>query len=244
MYILHERSQADLQDCSKSILALYWDLLSRKFGQILDDNRETVERQKNGSQQLVSEIQQPLPTEPSQENQKNSGKIEPGKIERYDYEYKQEGVCNLFMVFEPFSGQRHITITDKRTAFDYAHQMLNLVDVLYPEAKKITVIQDNLNTHTPASLYKAFKPAEAKGILEKLEFHYTPKHGSWRDLAEIEFSVLARQCLDRRIPDKKTLLQEVVAFQQRRNQDSAPVNWHFTTPKRQSPDRETKTRKH
>ena len=127
------------------------------------------------TKQLVSEIQSPLPPEPSQDRPTTTG-----KIERYDYEYKREGVCNLFMIFEPMKGQRHVRVTDQRTALDYAHQMQHLVDFLYPDAVKITVVQDNLNTHTPASLYKAFKPVEAKRILQKLEFHYTPKHGSWR----------------------------------------------------------------
>ena len=174
------------------------------------------------SKQLVSETRVPLPPEPSQAPK-------PGQPERYDYEYQREGVCNLFMIFEPFAAQRHVIVTDQRTAIDYAHQMKYVVDVLFPHALKITVVEDNLNIHTPASLYKAFKPAEAKRILDKLEFHHTPKHGSWLNMAEIELSALARQCLDYRIPDKETLQREVAAWQQQRNQNSNPVNWRFTT---------------
>ncbi len=174
------------------------------------------------SKQLVSETKTPLPPEPSQPPK-------PGQTERYDYEYKREGVCNLFMFFEPLAAKRHVCVTQQRTAIDYAHQMQYLVDVLYPNATKITVVEDNLNTHTPASLYKAFPPAEAKRILDKLEFHHTPKHGSWLNMAEIELSVLARQCLDCRIPNKETLQREVAAWQQRRHQDSTPVDWRFTT---------------
>ena len=123
-----------------------------------------------------AETQIPLPPEPSHPPK-------PGQTERYDYEYKREGVCNLFMFFEPLAAKRHVCITDQRTAIDYAHQIQYLVDVLCPNATKITVVEDNLNTHTPASLYKAFPPAEAKRILDKLEFHHTPKHGSWLNMA-------------------------------------------------------------
>ena len=176
------------------------------------------------SKQLVSETCNPLPPEPSQTDPEK-----PGQPERYDCEYQREGVCNLFMFFDPLAGQRHVSVTEQRTAVDYAHQMKYLVDELYPEAIKITVVEDNLNTHTPASLYKAFPPAEAKRILDKLEFHHTPKHGSWLNMAEIELSVLARQCLDCRIPDKETLQGKVVAWQQHRAENSAPVDWRFTT---------------
>lgn len=169
------------------------------------------------NKQLVSEKIQPIPATP-------------GNPERYDYEYTREGVCNLFMFFEPLGSWRQVKVTDHRTAIDYAHQMKYLVDQQYPEAIKITIVQDNLNTHKPASLYKAFAPEEAKRILDKLEFHYTPKHGSWLNMAEIEFSVLTRQCLDRRIPNKETLTQEVEAWSKRRNTEQKTVNWRFTTP--------------
>jgi DDE superfamily endonuclease len=153
----------------------------------------------------------------------------PGQLERYDYQYERNGVANLFMFFEPLTQWRHIVVTDQRTAIDYAHQMKYLVDERYPQAKKIGVIQDQLNTHVKASLYKAFPPEEARRILDKLEFHYTPKHGSWLNMAEIELSVLNRQCLDRRIPDMDSLKQEIAAWENNRNEKSNSVDWRFTT---------------
>ena len=168
------------------------------------------------SKQLISETREPLPPQP-------------GQPERFDYEYQREGVCNLFMFFEPLTGTRHVEVTDQRTSIDYAQQMKYLVDERHPQAKKIRVVQDNLNTHVKASLYKAFAPAEARRILDKLEFHYTPKHGSWLNMAEIELSVLTRQCLDRRISDKNVLTEEVAAWENRRNQNSSSVDWRFTT---------------
>jgi hypothetical protein len=168
------------------------------------------------SKQLISETRQPLSPES-------------GKPERFDYEYQREGVCNLFMFFEPFTGWRHVEVTDQRTSMDYAQQMKYLVDERHPEAKKIYLVQDNLNTHVKASLYKAFPPSEARRILDKWEFHYTPKHGSWLNMAEIELSVLTRQCLNRRISDQDVLKEEVAAWEQQRNQNSSPVDWRFTT---------------
>jgi hypothetical protein len=168
------------------------------------------------NKQLIAETQLPLPAAP-------------GRPERYDYQYERNGVSNLFMFFEPLGAWRHVEVTDRRTAIDYARQMKYLVDDRYPDALKITVIHDQLNTHVPASLYKAFEPAEAKRILDKLEFHYTPKHGSWLNMAEIELSVLARQCLDRRIPDQETLKQEIAAWEEQRNQEGKIVDWRFTT---------------
>ena len=154
---------------------------------------------------------------------------EPGQKERYDYQYERNGVANMFMFFEPNIGWRHVEVTQQRTAIDYAQQMKYLVDERYPDAQKIRVIQDNLNTHVKASLYKAFEPKEAKRILDKLEFHYTPKHGSWLNMAEIELSVLNRQCLDRRIPDMDSLKQEIKAWEENRNEKSNSVDWRFTT---------------
>ena len=168
------------------------------------------------NKQLVAETLEPLPA-----------KL--GQPERYDYQYERNGVSNLFMLFEPLTGWRHVAVTERRTAIDYAQQMKELVDEHYPYAIKITVIQDQLNTHVPASLYKAFEASEAKRILDKLEFHYTPKHGSWLNMAEIELSILARQCLNRRIPDPETLKQEVAAWERRRNQGNHWVDWRFTT---------------
>lgn len=168
------------------------------------------------TKQLVGEVQTPLP-------------LQPGQPMRVDYEYERRGTANLFMVFEPLAGQRRVKVTDRRTAVDYAHVIRDLVDVYYPKAEKIVLVQDNLNTHAPASLYEAFEPAEARRILERLEIHYTPKHASWLNMAETELSVLGRQCLDRRIPDQPTLAHEVAAWENKRNTATVKVDWHFTT---------------
>ena len=152
-----------------------------------------------------------------------------GSPSRYDAEYERNGVSNLFMIFAPLLGFRHVEVTDQRTSIDFAHICRDLVDVHFPEAEKILLVCDNLNIHTPVSLYKAFDPHEAMRIAEKIQFHYTPKHGSWLNMAEIEFSVLSRQCLSRRIPDQATLKREVQAWQDRRNQQRTTVNWRFTT---------------
>ncbi len=146
-----------------------------------------------------------------------------------DYEYERNGTANLFMVCEPMIGWRRVTVTERRTAVDYAHLLKTLVDIDYAQAQKIIVIQDNLNTHSPASLYKAFEPAEAQRILSRLEFCHTPKHGSWLNMAEIELSVLSRQCLSRRIPDQETLKREVDAWQDERNHQETWIDWRFTT---------------
>jgi hypothetical protein len=153
----------------------------------------------------------------------------PGQVQRVDYEYEREGVVNLFLFCEPLRGQRWVRVTDQRTKVDWAHQIKELVDVRYPEAERIVLVLDNLNTHGPASLYEAFPPAEAKRLADKLEIPYTPKHGSWLNMAEIELSVLRRQCLDRRVPDVPTLIAEVAAWEARRNADSRPIDWRFTT---------------
>jgi transposase len=152
-----------------------------------------------------------------------------GQVERYDYEYKRNGVRNLFMFCEPQAGWRHVEVTSQRTMPDFSRQMKWLVDVKYPEAEVIRVVMDNLNTHKAASLYETFAPEEARRILKKLEFHYTPKHGSWLNMAEIELSVLGRQCLDRRIPDEETLKREVKAYEARRNEARATIDWQFTS---------------
>lgn len=152
----------------------------------------------------------------------------PGRPRRYDYEYERRGTANLFAVFEPKAGWRHLDVTERRTALDFASQMQALVDEHYPRAEKVRLVLDNLNTHTPAALYRAFEPKEARRILRKLEFHYTPKHGSWLNQVEIEFSVLSRQCLSGRIPDKETLAQESGAWEQERNEAGVTVDWRFT----------------
>jgi len=168
------------------------------------------------NKQLIAETRIPLP-------------MQPGQVQRYDYEYDRQGCCNLFMFFEPLAAWRHVEVTDQRTMIDYAHCMKYLVDERYPDAKVIRVVQDNLNTHKPAALYEAFPPQEARRILQRLEFHYTPKHGSWLNMAEIELHVLNSQCLDRRIPDKVTLIKVTTAWDVDRTQRAASVNWQFTT---------------
>jgi transposase len=168
------------------------------------------------SKQLVSEVAQPIP-------------VEPGHPERFDYEYERQGVANLFILFEPLRGWREVKVTEHRTRRDWALLMKELVDVHYPLAETIRLVMDNLNTHTAGALYETFEPAEAKRILDKLEFHYTPKHGSWLNMAEIEFSVLSRQYLDQRIGDKETLIREIGAWQKERNEKWVKMEWRFTT---------------
>jgi transposase len=153
----------------------------------------------------------------------------PGQVERYDYEYRRNGVCNLFMFCEPQAGWRHAEVTTRRTMQDFSRQMKWLVDERYPEAEVIRVVMDNLNTHKAASLYETFAPAEARRILKKLEFHYTPKHGSWLNMAEIELSVFSRQCLERRIGDEETLKREIKKLEEERNAAYAKIEWRFTT---------------
>ena len=168
------------------------------------------------SKQLVKETRQPLPPQPR-------------AAMAYDYEYQRNGVSNLFMLFAPLEGWRRVEVTERRTRTDWARVVRKLVDEDYPDKERIVLVMDNLNTHHPASLYQAFEPAEARRITERLEIHYTPKHGSWLNMAEIELGVLARQCLDRRIPGQVVLEQETKAWQNQRNRDSIRVDWRFTT---------------
>jgi hypothetical protein len=166
--------------------------------------------------------------------------MKPGQLERRDYEYERNGTANLFVMFAPLEGWRHIEITDRRTAIDYAHVLEDLSGHHFPNAKKIILVQDNspraggvrrapLNTHKPASLYEAFPPDKARRLVERFECHYTPKHGSWRDMAESELAVLASQCLDRRIPDTQILLLQAAAWEADRNAQHANADWQFTT---------------
>ncbi len=168
------------------------------------------------SKQLIGETRTPIPAVP-------------GQPERIDYEYERHGTANLFMTFEPLAGWRWVKVTERRTAVDFAEVLRELSDVHYPDAKKIVLVMDNLNTHKPASLYEAFAPAEARRLAERFEIHYTPKHGSWLDMAETELSVLARQCLNRRIGNMDHLKREIQAWQKRRNQAESTVDWRFTT---------------
>ncbi len=167
------------------------------------------------NKQLTKETRTPIPAEP-------------GEVMRYDTEYERNGTSNIFLSYEPLKGKRQVKITDHRKKVDFAHYIKELVDVHYSHAKKIILVMDNLNTHNGSSLYEAFAPKEAKRILDKLEIHHTPKHGSWLNMAEIELSHLNRQCLDRRIPDKGTLIRETAVWNKKRNEENSIVDWQFT----------------
>lgn len=197
---------AEFVACMEDVLDLY--------AEEYDPARPTVCFDET-SKQLIAETRVPLP-------------MVPGKPERVDYEYERQGTANLFLVTEPLTGWRHVDVTDRRTKPDFAQQMRDLVDRHFPDATTIRVVLDNLNTHTRAALYEAFAPAEARRILRKLEFHYTPVHGSWLNMAELEFSLLSRQCLNRRIGDRDTLVTEVAAWEAARNEQRASIHWQFT----------------
>lgn len=191
----------------------------------MEDVLEVYTRERNPSRplvcldeatkQLVKETRIPLP-------------METGCPERVDYEYARNGTANLFMLFAPLEGWREVKVTDRHAAADYAHLLKELSDIHFPDAAKIVLVQDNLNTHCPASLYRTFAPEEARRLVERFEWHYTPKHGSWLDMAEIELSVLARQCLSRRVPDKETLTNQVRAWTDYRNNHNAKADWQFS----------------
>jgi hypothetical protein len=185
------------------------------YAEPYDPQRPTVTFDET-SKQLIGETRPPLPAQP-------------GHPARYDYEYKRNGTRNIFLFCEPQAGWRHVAVTAQRTMEDFAHQMKWLVDERYPHAEVIRVVLDNLNTHKPGSLYETFSAAEAHRLRQKLEFHYTPKHGSWLNMAEIELSVFARQCLQRRIATETTLTQELAAVETARNTARATIHWQFTT---------------
>ena len=200
------QANAEYVCCMEDILQLYHQPYDPLYPMVCFDE---------SSKQLITEKRQPLP-------------MKSGQVFRYDYEYERQGVANLFMCFEPLQSWRHVEVTDRHTKVDFAHSMKMLVE-RYPNARQIQVVMDNLNTHKPSSLYEAFPPEEARRLLDRLVFHYTPKHGSWLNMAEIELGVLSRQCLDRRIPDKETLINEAAAWEVTRNESKATVNWQFTT---------------
>ena len=191
----------------EDVLDVYTRPYDPRFPQVCMDETHT---------QLLGEVRAPLPATP-------------GHIARHDPEYVRGGVANLFLVCEPLRGWRHVTVTDRRTAVDWAHCVKELVDVQYPDAEKIVLVLDQLNTHTVASLYEAFLPAEAKRLADRLEIHHTPKHGSWLNMAEIEFSVLVRQCLKQRLGDTEALRREVGAWEGGRNAAGSRIDWRFTT---------------
>jgi hypothetical protein len=168
------------------------------------------------SKQLIGETRTPVPAAP-------------GQVAHYDCEYVRNGVANIFMIFEPLAGQRDVEVTDRRTKKDYAQCLGKLSGEMYPDAEMIVLVQDNLNTHSPASLYEAFEPAQAKRLAERFEFHYTPKHGSWLDMAEIELGILGRQCLSQRIDNIEELRRQVNAWEKSRDKADVKVDWQFTT---------------
>ena len=180
------------------------------------DDNEVLVCMDETSKQSVKETRVPRPAAP-------------GLVSAYDYEYERNGVSSLFMLFAPLEGMRRVEVRERRTKVDWAHVMQRLVDEDYPDRDRIVLVMDNLNTHKLSSLYEAFEPSEARRIAERLEIHYTPKHGSWLNMAEIEIGVMARQCLERRIPDRETLRSEVETWQRSRNRDAVRVNWRFTT---------------
>ena len=168
------------------------------------------------SKQLITETRVPIPARP-------------GRPARTDYEYERNGTANIFMLFAPLDGWRHVAVTERHAAVDYAHLLKDVSDRWFPDAAKIALVQDNLSTHKPASLYEAFPPAEARRLVERFEWHYTPKHGSWLNMAETELSVLSSQCLDRRIATRQILIDEVTAWEAARNKHHAKADWQFTT---------------
>jgi hypothetical protein len=169
-----------------------------------------------GGKQLIGDAREPLP-------------VRPGRPAREDYEYQRHGTANLFLAFEPLAGVRHVEVTARKTSPDFARFARRVLDEWYPMAGRVVFVTDNLSTHTPAAFYEAFDPAEARRLVERIEWHYTPKHGSWLNVAEIELSVLARQCLDRRIPDAEALGREVATWERDRNAAVVRVDWQFTT---------------
>jgi len=188
------------------------DVYTRPF-----DPRRPLVCMDETSKQLVGETRVAMPARP-------------GQVARRDYEYVRNGVANVFMFFEPLVGKRRVKVTEQRTRIEWAQGVRELVDRVHPEAEKIVLVMDQLNTHSAASLYEAFPPAEAKRITDKLEIHYTPKHGSWLNMAEVELSALSRQCLARRIPNSEPLRRQVAAWEAKRNAKTVKVNWQFRTP--------------
>lgn len=191
----------------EDVLDVYTRPYDPRFPQICFDERPV---------QLLADVREPLPPRP-------------GTPRREDYEYERRGIANLFLWYEPLQAKRHVVPTERRTMVDWAECIKNLVDVHYPDAEKIVLVMDNLNTHSPASLYAAFPPAQAKRLADKLEIHPTPRHGSWLNMAEVEIAVLSSQCLSRRIPDLQTLTAEVAAWEEERNRTATTIDWRFTS---------------
>jgi transposase len=191
----------------EDVLDLYAEPYNPRFPVVCFDERPY---------QLIGETRLPVPAEP-------------GQLARYDYEYRRNGTCNLFTYLQPLAAWRHVVVTERRTNVDFAHRMRELVEVHFPKAEKIRLVVDNLNIHTPAAFYQVFAPSEARRLVCRLEFHYTPKHGSWLNMVETELAVLSNQCLHRRIAEMETLRREIDAWEQERNQRKATVKWQFKT---------------
>ena len=191
----------------EDVLDVYTRPYDPRYPQVCFDERPV---------QLLADVREPLPASP-------------GIPVREDYEYERRGTANLFLWYEPLRSHRHVEVTEHRCRDDWAQCIKDLVDVHYPDAEKIVLVMDNLNIHSPASLYVAFEPKEAKRLADNLEIHYTPKHGSWLNMAAIELAILSSQCLDRRIPDTEMLTQEIAAWEKDRNETATMVNWRFTT---------------
>jgi hypothetical protein len=185
------------------------------YAQAYDPSRPVV-CVDEGGKQLIGDVREPLP-------------VRPGSPAKQDSEYQRGGMANLFMAFEPLAGRRHVEVTERKTSIAFARFLRQIAEECYAGAERIVLVCDNLNTHTPAALYEAFAPAEARRLAERFEWHYTPKHGSWLNMAEIELSVVARQCLDRRIPDMASLRREVQVWEEQRNAAVVKVDWQFTT---------------
>jgi hypothetical protein len=200
------KANADFVDHMEDVLQVY---------QLPYDRHYPVVCMDEASKQLIGEVNAPLP-------------LRSGYVKCADYEYERKGVCNQFMCCEPLRGWRHVRVTVRRTRWDWAECIRELVDVHYPQATRIRLVLDNLNTHTGASLYEAFPPAEARRLLDRLEFHHTPKHASWLNMAEIEIGVLHRQCLDRRLDNADVLRSEISAWEERRNKQRVKIHWSFT----------------
>lgn len=206
-YVIPPKQSAEFVAHMEDILDLYHRPYNPKEPVICMDEQP---------KQLIEEVRKPLPAQP-------------GKLERFDYEYERKGTANLFLFTEPLAGWRRVSVRERRTAVDWAEEIRRLLEEDYPEAEKVILVCDQLNTHKIASLYQAFEPEGARSLAKRLEIHYTPKHGSWLNIAEIELAALTKQCLDRRIPDIDTLEQEAQAWYSQRNASQKLVDWQFTT---------------
>lgn len=206
-WCIPSKEDADFVACMEDVLDVY---------ELPYDPMSPVVCMDEKPYQLLDDVRQPLP-------------VRPGDNQKTDSEYKRNGTCSIFAFVEPLGGRHHVSVHEHRTAIDWAMGIKYLSDEMFPDAKKIILVMDNLNTHKAASLYKAFPPSEARRIIKRLEIHYTPKHGSWLDMAEIELNVMTRQCLSRRISTLDKLKCELSAWEMERNRDTAKIQWHFQT---------------